>query len=184
MSEPVIINTNEDMLNYAFKQAQKMGAIRNSIRKGKGNYAGFVGEAAVRQFFGFPLELNQNTYNFDIIFDNTTYDIKSKQTTVVPKPDYEVSVCDKNTFQDCSAYLFSRVYWPSHSEDPLKVYLVGWYPKNIYYEKAVFCSKGGRSLSNTNDFVVKEDCWNMYHKDLLDVRDILSRARSVSQSSL
>ena len=86
-------------------------------------------------------------------------DVKTKQTSVAPLPDYDCSVANFNTKQACDTYAFVRV------KNDLTV---GWYlgcmDKKEYFEKAVFMKKG--DVDASNNYTVRADCYNLKIKQL------------------
>lgn len=142
-----------EMIEQANQQAAEMGELRNSIRHGEGNLVGFVGELIALKVLGGMLD---NTYDHDLLLDDfmTTVDVKTKETTVAPKPHYDCSVAAYNTKQKCDYYCFVRV------KNDLSVgWYLGVYPKNKYFEDARKLNKG--DLDPDNNFTVKADCYNL-----------------------
>jgi|AntRauTorcE11897_2_1112592.scaffolds.fasta_scaffold00046_90 hypothetical protein len=100
------IPLNDDMRALATIKAKELGKLNNSIRKGKGNKVGFLGEIAVAYLFSGYLH---NTYDYDVLAFDCRMEVKTKETTVVPSLDYEGSVASCNLKQDCDIYVFTRV---------------------------------------------------------------------------
>lgn len=148
----IAVTITNEMLAKARAKAKEMGRLRNSIERGGGNLAGFLGELIYLEVEGGRWD---NTYEYDVMRpDGKTVDVKTKRTKVAPKPYYECSVADFNTSQDCDYYAFVRVSYDNS---------VGWYlgkiPRKTYYEKATFMKRG--DLDPSNNFVVKADCYNL-----------------------
>ena len=99
------IEITEDMKKRAWRKAREMGEINNSITKGDGNIAGFLGEEVANHIIKGDIN---NTYDYDIIKDDVTYDVKTKRCTSEPRPYYECSVAAFNTKQKCDYYAFSK----------------------------------------------------------------------------
>ena len=140
------------MLVEARDKAVEMGQLYNSITRGGGNIAGFLGEAIAQKVLGGSLE---NTYDYDLVLDNgIKVDVKTKQTGYVPLDSYDCSIAALNTKQECDYYCFVRVK---------KDFSVGWYlgvySKQDYINDAVFMKKG--DLDPSNGYVVKSDCYNI-----------------------
>lgn len=140
------------MLVEARDKAVDMGQLRNSITRGGGNIAGFLGEAIAQQVLGGSLK---NTYDYDLVLDNgIKIDVKTKQTGYVPLESYDCSIASFNTEQDCDYYCFVRVK---------KDFSVGWYlgvySKQDYIKDAVFMKKG--DIDPSNGYTVKADCYNI-----------------------
>ncbi len=101
------VDITDRMLILARKKAVEMGTLQNSIMRGAGNFAGFLGEFIVHGVLGG--EIN-NTHDYDIILDDgRTIDVKTKQTTVEPELHYDCSISAFNTKQACDLYVFARI---------------------------------------------------------------------------
>ena len=146
-----------DMIDKARSKSTEMGVLKNSIIRGSGNIAGFVGEQIALQCLGGEW---QNTYEYDILMpDGKRIDVKTKQTSVAPLPDYDCSIAKYNTKQKCDSYAFVRVK---------KDLTVGWYlgtiNKDSFFDKARFMKKG--TVDPSNNYKVQADCYNLKIKDL------------------
>jgi len=146
-----------DMIDNARTKSTKMGVLKNSIIRGNGNIAGFVGEQIALRCIGGEW---QNTYEYDILMeDGHRIDVKTKQTSVAPLPDYDCSIAKFNTKQECDSYAFVRVK---------KDLTIGWYlgtiKKDIFFDKARFMKKG--MVDPSNNYKVKSDCYNLKIKEL------------------
>ena len=147
-----LVKITEDMLLRAKRKSDEMGSLNNSITKGGGNLAGFVGEEIAQFVLGGSIV---NTYDYDIVLDNgITVDVKTKRTTVEPKDNYECSVAAFNVKQKCDYYAFTRVL-----DNMSHGWLLGVYPKELYFKEAKLLKKGDRDPSN--NFTVKANCYNM-----------------------
>ena len=131
--------------------AKEMGHIRNSITKGKGNFAGFLAEVVVAELLGVT---RSPTKDYDLTLnDGRTVDVKTKRTTVVPKPYYDCSIAATSTHQGCDLYIFTR-YMEGGA-----LYVLGDCSKEDYFKRARFLKKGDKD--GDNGFVVKADCYNL-----------------------
>ena len=149
----------------ALKEAEEMGALKKSITGGGGNLAGFVGERVVADYLDIKKE---NTYQYDLITKKEkTYDVKTKRCKSKPLLNYTVSVCALNTKQNCDAYVFVRV-----DNDITIAWILGYMPKEKFYKKATFCKKGELDPDSNCNWRFKEDCYNMYIKDLLPISEL------------
>ncbi len=147
------------MKKKAWRKSREMGEINNSITKGDGNIAGFLGEEVAN--FLIKGEVT-NTYDYDIIKDGRKYDVKTKRCTSQPKNYYECSVAAFNTKQKCDEYVFVRIENVKGKWG--RAWVLGHYDKNKYCEDAKFLKKGQRD--GDNGFLVKANCYNMSIKDL------------------
>jgi len=146
------VDITEDMLQKAAFKATSMGNLNNSILKGDGNLTGFLGEEIALLVLG---GVGKNTYDYDLITPNgTKVDVKTKKTTVEPKPFYDCSVAAFNIKQKCNSYCFVRV-----KDDYSCGWVLGVYPKEDYFKDAVFLRKG--DLDPSNKYTVKADCYNL-----------------------
>lgn len=153
-------NITPHVREAARDKAKELGKLRNSIRKGEGNMVGFLGELCCAKIFGFEIS---NTYDYDLTDqEGKTYDVKSKDTTVVPRGYYDASVAAYNTKQRCDYYMFVRIFRDE------QVYTKGWVmgciPKDAYFKRARFLKRGQRV--DDNFFRVKADCYNLAYNQL------------------
>lgn len=155
------IKLTPQMYDHANSKAQKMGELNRSITKGTGNLAGFLGEIAVQTYLENAIE--ENTYDYDLIYNNIKIDVKTKRTSVVPRPEYESSVVAYNIRQKTDVYVFTRIFGDT-------CYIMGYMPKEEYYKKARYLKKGTRDGDNW--FTVKENCYNMFYKDLYRIEQL------------
>ena len=156
-----VVVTNE-MLIAAREKAVEMGKIHNSILKGGGNVAGFIGEQIALSVLGGEWS---NTYDYDMVSpDGKKIDVKTKQTSVEPLPHYDCSIAKFNTKQDCDAYVFVRV-----KND----FSVGWYlgtlGKQEYFDNARYLKKG--EVDPSNNFTVRANCYNVAISELKERLD-------------
>ena len=146
------VTITDEMLLAARAKAVEMGKINNSILKGGGNVAGFLGEQVAMSGLGGDWN---NTYDYDFTTEaGKRVEVKTKQTSVKPLPHYECSIAKFNTKQDCDAYAFVRV---------LNDFSIGWFlgvlTKETYFDKANFLKKG--DVDPSNNYTVKADCYNV-----------------------
>ena len=149
------VKITDQMYRDAWAKSRDMGKLKNSITKGEGNIAGFIGESIALHVLGGDI---QNNKDRDLILPNgKTVDIKTKRCTSEPLPHYECSVAAYNTVQKCDYYAFVRVEYINNE------YTRGWFlgiiPKEEYFEKARKLFKGQKDGSNW--FTVKADCYNL-----------------------
>lgn len=154
------IKITEQMKKRALKKATEMGKLSNSITHGDGNIAGFLGEEIANFVINGKII---NTYDYDIIKDDKTYDVKTKRCTSKPKDYYECSVAAYNTKQKCDVYVFVRVEYKNNQWG--RAWILGYYPKHEYFKNAKLLKHG--ELDPSNGFIVKADCYNMPIKDLI-----------------
>ena len=151
------IKIKQHHIDKAKLLAKELGTLNNSITRGEGNLAGFIGEVVVCEILEAE---HNNTYDSDLTWiDGITIDVKTKRTTVEPKDYYECSIAAYNTKQNCDLYAFCRV---SSNMDTL--WFLGMIPKETYFKQSRFLKKG--QVDGDNNFIVKADCYNMEIKDI------------------
>jgi len=148
------IKITQKMKERAWRKAREMGEINNSITKGDGNIAGFLGEEIANEIIKGDIK---NTYDYDIIKDGITYDVKTKRCTSEPKLHYECSVAAYNTKQLCKHYVFVRI--ENIKGKWTRAWVLGSYDKEQYFKDAKFLKKG--QTDGDNFFKVKANCYNM-----------------------
>lgn len=156
------IEITEEMKRRAWRKAREMGKLNNSITKGDGNIAGFLGEEVANSVIGGAVT---NTYDYDIVSGDQqliTWDVKTKRCTSPPKEYYDCSVAAFNTKQKCDRYVFVRI--ENKNGRWGRAWILGWYDKNQYFKDARFLKKG--QIDPDNNFKVKADCYNIAIKDL------------------
>ena len=154
------------ILTAAHKKATAMGTRRNSITRGQGNLAGFVGEHIALKYLTGSIQAGlDNSYDYDIIYEELKIDVKTKRTGYQPLTHYDCSISDHNTKQDCDVYLFTRV-----KNDYSVCWLLGWLDKQEYFDLADFKEKG--TVDVANGWQVASDCWNVSIEDLNAMKDL------------
>ena len=171
-----IIPHTQDMLNTAFEKAARLGPLNNSITRGQGNAAGYLGEEAVASYLDAEIvssDEGTNKFNHDLILPNgTRAEVKSKRRTVAPKDFYEVSVAKSSLHQKPDLYIFVSLHFTRTEKkngvvrykDLKDVWLVGQKDYKDYLEQASFTQFEGR-----NYYVPANMMFNMYMKDLDEV---------------
>lgn len=153
-------------------KAKEMGTLRNSIRKGEGNLAGFLGEEIVLE--AFQCASSQNTYQHDVTFDGTSFEVKTKDRTVPPKILYEASVANYNATQQADFYVFTSLYRdekvdlesPDYlpGDEYITGYVIGVISKEDYKRQAIFLREG--DIDPSNGWKVSADCYNLLYSRL------------------
>lgn len=157
-----------DIRNAAQIEADKMGAVHNSILAGRGNAAGIAAELVVSGLIGAE---RRNTKDYDLVtVDGVTVDVKCKRTQYAPEPAFEASVAATSSHQKCDVYCFARILYSMSW-----VYVVGFYPKDLYFRDAAYLRKGDYDPSN--DFIVKWSCHNLPHHRLMTWEDAYAHVK-------
>ena len=139
------------------KKLYDFKALNNSITEGEGNIYGAIGEIIIQDIFvekGCQVK-NENTFDYDLIINGKTIDVKTKRTTAFPKAEYNCSIAAYNTKQQCDYYFFIRV-----NENLKDAYLLGYIKKSDFFEKATF-NKKDEIDKNGNGWKFKADCYNL-----------------------
>lgn len=150
------VEISPEMLVRAGKKAEAMGQIRNSILKGAGNLAGFLGEEMFLE--AFPGAISENTFSHDILCEGKKVEVKTVQTTVKPKPDYHCHVAAYNNEQAADIYVFARVLKGFD-----KGWLMGWIDCSDWRTLARFAAKGE---PDGNNWHFPVDCYNLRYCEL------------------
>ena len=143
------------MIDNALALSEELGSLKNSIRNGFGNLAGFLGEECILEYF--PEAERANTYQHDIYYKGYTIEAKTKDRTGRPWPNYEVSISNHNPNQAADYYFFVSLL--RRGEDYTKGYLCGYMSPTEYFQKARLLKKGG--VDRSNNFTVRTECWNL-----------------------
>ncbi len=164
----VTMSITSKMRDNASNQSKKMGVLRHSIAKGKGNMYGFLGEAMFKKYASpfYKVDVH-NTYDYDFIVDKSVrIDIKTKSTSVTPKGEYDCTIPAYNTKQKCDAYVFCRVM---QSFD--KGFILGGIGKEQFFDTAKFWKKG--TIDPSNGYQVKADCYNIKINELHTIKELI-----------
>lgn len=147
-----------DITNEIIERAKDLypfDNLKGSITRGEGNIYGAIGEILIWDHFtalGYDVQYH-GSYDYDIVINGSTVDVKTKHTTVKPQMDYLCSISAFNTSQNCDYYFFVRVM-----KDMSKGYLLGYLLKKDFYEVADFNKKGTEDI---NGWLFKDDCYNV-----------------------
>lgn len=154
------VEIKNEWLEDAKKKAEKMGKLKHSILKGKGNITGFLGEYMVADYLKAKIE---NTYDYDLVKHGIKIDVKSKKCSSIPRIDYDCSVPAYNTKQKCDYYVFTRIL-----DNFQTGWILGIISKEKFFKNARLYKKGEVDKSNYLEF--KEDSYNIKIKDLVELK--------------
>lgn len=158
------LSISKEQVGRARQKAKEMGELRDSITRGQGNVAGFLGEILIADLLN--CEIN-NTYNYDLISPTgEKIDVKTKRTNFQPRDYYECSIAAFNIRQKCDKYIFVRV-----KNDFSKAWGLGWKDKGDYFKNAKHLKKG--EVDPDNNFTVKADCYNLAISKLNNLNELL-----------
>tara|TARA_R110002020_G_scaffold212028_7_gene418446 strand:- start:4867 stop:5460 length:594 start_codon:yes stop_codon:yes gene_type:complete len=169
------IKTTQEMIDDCRLKAKALGSITNSITKGGGNLAGYLGEEAVASHIGADIVSNnrgRDKYNYDLLLpDGRRIEVKTKRRTVKPRPNYDVSVAHSSKHQRPDLYVFvSLEFERADKSHPKKYYglqnawLCGYMDANEFWERAILWKSG--QIDPTNAFKTHVDMYNMAISDL------------------
>ena len=155
MSSWIEIDVTEDMLSRAKKQASKHSDIPNSIMRGAGNLAGYIGEQIVLEYIEDSIPYN--TKDCDVYLnpfsDNPiSIDVKTKRRRVYPRDEYTCHIAEASLHQNCDMYVFCQVNFKKNPKtkwelDTSKAYILGWMMKEDFLKKSIKL-KEGQSLKD------------------------------------
>ena len=87
------LDFDDSMIARAKEKAASLGSINNSILKGGGNIAGYLGEEALAPYIDAQIVSNNrglDKYNHDLLLDcGHRLEVKTKRRTVPPKSYYD-----------------------------------------------------------------------------------------------
>jgi hypothetical protein len=149
-------------IELARKMSDNMGALNNSITKGQGNIIGFLGEIIVAQYLEITLN---NTYDYDLIYNDKKIDVKSKKVSSPPRDYYECSVAALNIKQKCDLYVFTRI-----KNDLSEGWILGYLEKEKYLTTSTFLKEG--SIDPDNNWKVSTDCYNLPINKLKNIEEL------------
>lgn len=142
--------------------------IKNSITKGKSELWGALGEVIIIDLYDTKYE---GLPDYDCIINGHKIDVKTKKTTVRPRPDYNCSIVGTSVHQKCDFYFFLRV----NTNEPV-AYLMGYMSRKEFLTKAEFNLRGE---AETKIFDFTEDCFNLPMSEMNPFSiDLLKKVRT------
>ena len=164
MQKLIEVTITPEMLERAKNKAKDLGELKNSITRGEGNLAGFIGEEVARAVTGGEIH---NTRDYDLVYeDGRKADVKTKRCSSEPQPHYDCSVADFNTSQKCDEYVFVRVL-----NDYSKGWVCGTMAKEDFYRKATRWNQG--QYDPRNRWRCKADCYSVPISQLDEVHKVI-----------
>ncbi len=142
-----------EIIEQAEIRAAKVGKLKNSIRNGEGNLVGAIGELLVENYIGVN---KTDSYEYDLIFEGRTLDVKTKERNVPPLPEYSCMIPAYNTHQHCDCYVFVSILG-----DHTMGWIVGRITKARYLEEAKFYHKGDVDPTSPYGWVYKSDSYDL-----------------------
>jgi len=158
------VPATKEQIKRARTKADRLGELNNSIRKGEGNFVGYLGQIVVADHFGWS---EPDTYDFDVVaLDNSRLDVKAKKRSVPCKPDYEFSVAQYNIQQDCRGYIPVSAYLDHRNR--LLIEIMGWIPKDQFLMMAQFMPEG-TVQPNMKRGKIRAACFNLTYDKLIPI---------------
>lgn len=154
-------------VSRARKKAEKLGSLYNSITKGKGNLAGYLGEIVTAKYIeGKLISCNKGSdkFKFDLKWNGKTIECKTKRRSVDPLPEYDASIADASTHQTPDIYAFLSITIDKKTKKIKKVWLCGFITKEDFFNKAEFIKRN--TWDKSNGFRCKQDMWNLPYSEL------------------
>lgn len=141
------------MVKISKQKAESLGILKNSITKGEGSQAGYIGEEMVKKYLRCK---SKNTFDYDLVKKGKTLEVKTKRCNSEPKPHYESSITANNIKQKCSYYIFVRVL-----SDYSYGWILGFCSKRKYFNNARFCRAGSLDYKSGGKWSFKANCYNL-----------------------
>jgi hypothetical protein len=138
-----IIPHTDKMIRDAHNRAFRLGSLNNSILKGRGNASGYMGEEALAAYLGAKI-VSDEQYDYDLVVGGRNVEVKTKQRTVPPKGEYDVSIAATSRHQKPDLYAFISLEFKSsdNTSGPLAyqdleyVWLLGYKRPEDYFRDA------------------------------------------------
>lgn len=161
-----VIPYTPEMIERAHGSALRLGLLKNSITKGRGSLAGYLGQYAVAARLG--VNPNEDSFNHDFLNYGKRIEVKTKRRTVAPIGTHDVSIAATSMHQSPDLYIFVSLEFerlesghggPRQYAGLKKVWVVGQKPPKEYLNEARLWKEG--EVDPTNGFVTKSDMFNL-----------------------
>jgi hypothetical protein len=153
------VKISPEYIELAKEMAEEQGRLDHSVTGGRGTTSGFIGEFIFRDYIDGT---QHNTFDYDIIKNNLTYEVKTKRTNYKPRSFYECGLYAYNLKQKCDYYAFTRV-----KNDYTVGWILGVKPKQEYLDMAVLHKKG--EVNGQNGHIYPRDTWDVKISELDDI---------------
>jgi len=147
-------------------------ALKESIMEGKSNIYGAIGEIIVMDYYDGTY---MGKYDYDLLIASQKVDVKTKRTTVEPKPSYYATI-SKNGIgvnQKCDYYCFVRVL-----ENKKSAYILGFIKKEDFFKQAFEHKIGEPDASSELGWKFKSDGHSLEISKLTTIDPELLKAAS------
>ena len=171
----ISLTFDSHMLQRAKEKALSLGSLNNSILKGAGNLAGYLGEEALSPHISAEIVSNNrgtDKYNHDLLVSTgKRVEVKTKRRTVAPRDYYDVSVAKTSSHQQPDIYAFISIEFERATKDHPKryyglknIWLCGFMPAEEYWKRATLWEKG--KIDKRNGFKTHVTMYNLQMKEL------------------
>ena len=164
------LDFDDSMIARAKEKAASLGSINNSILKGGGKIAGYLGEEELAPYIDAQIVSNNrglDKYNHDLLLDcGHRLEVKTKRRTVPPKSYYDVSIAETSRHQKPDLYAFISLEFDRATKTHPKkyyglknVWLCGFMSSYEYWERAKLWESG--KIDRTNNFKTHVNMYNL-----------------------
>ena len=179
------VHITSDMYETAMERAERLPIYRGSHRGRDANIVGCLGEVAFekvledRQIAFEPLYTTRHDLRIETASQGQkTIEIKTKDRTVPPRPNYEATLPAYNhDHQIADYYGFVSLQRPRSTEDGIErfrsAWIVGVANQTIFNQHKKFWKAGQQDP--TNGTVFWTDCWNLYIHQLAPISYAINR---------
>jgi|TARA_Y100001963_G_scaffold19521_2_gene24707 hypothetical protein len=182
-NEIIKLEYTQDMVERAYRRAEKLGILNGSMSSGAGNFRGYLGEEAVASYLGIRVsscDEGDEKYHYDMVWNNQKIDVKTKARTVMPKLDYDGSIEGFNPDQKCDSYIFTCISYKNKNyqngyenprdehKDISAIWLCGIISKDEYFSKSTFYNEG--DIDPTNGHQFRKNRYNVLYRDMHPIK--------------
>ena len=146
---------NKDQIERA-KELYDFYNINNSFTKGESQIYGALGEILFIDYYNLNNSSHIGHADYDFMFKNKKIEVKTKKSSVQPRPYYLCSLPINSLHQRCDEYVFVRIL-----KDMSKGWICGWISKKDFFTKAFYGKEGEIDPTSKEGFSFKEDCINV-----------------------
>lgn len=144
------INITKDMLNFAKDKISTIKFNKKELNKFGSEktrtFFGYIGQAMILSYIGIPL-YDVETFDYDVIFNNKKWEIKSISCKYKPPLDFLATVNSHDLKgvhkQKSDYYIFNRILY-----DKTIGWILGYISCDDFFKKGEFKSKGENICSN------------------------------------
>jgi len=174
------LKLTQKIWDEADRRVAELPIFNNSHRKQAANIVGCLGEIVVEEWLKaesvkFKPELTATTHDYRLI-DTSTFDVKTKDRTVAPRPDYDCSIPLYNhAHQQPDYYVFVSLQRnKSNTSKTASRYHTAWIlggmTQELLDERGKVWKKGETDPANGTKFWT--DCKNVHISDLISYEEL------------